>query len=344
MKKYLLGVDGGNTKTDYLLFTTEGEFVDVYRAGTCSHEQLDDGYDGVERVMKEHLSQLYSRNGIDAKAIVAAGFGLAGADLKQQVSELCKRAMRIGFMNYGLANDGILGIKAASNSGIGLCAVNGTATVVVGIDEKGEILQVGGVGALSGDSAGGMYVAGQVVGALYNFYYRCGEDSKMFPQVVDLLNIDTDDLLTVVSDYKFLFTYSTQIIQICAKAALDGDMVAQNIFDRSGRNIGESTAGCIRRLSFEGFGTKESPIDIIKVGSLWHKVPYQGMVNSFLQTVERLSGKQCHLINPEAPAAVGGVLWAKELADGNPVTAAYRNKVLEAVSIDKYESLVFQAD
>ncbi len=37
---YIIGVDGGATKTDYLLFTTEGEFVDALHLGTGSHEVL----------------------------------------------------------------------------------------------------------------------------------------------------------------------------------------------------------------------------------------------------------------------------------------------------------------
>ena len=38
MKKFIIGVDGGNTKTDYLLYDTEGNFIDGVRSGTCSHE------------------------------------------------------------------------------------------------------------------------------------------------------------------------------------------------------------------------------------------------------------------------------------------------------------------
>jgi len=55
MKKYLLGVDGGNTKTDYLLTTTEGEFVDILRKGTISHEQFSAGYDWMQKEFKSHM-------------------------------------------------------------------------------------------------------------------------------------------------------------------------------------------------------------------------------------------------------------------------------------------------
>ena len=47
MKKFIIGVDGGNTKTDYLLYDTEGNFIDGVRSGTCSHEVPSvGGFDG----------------------------------------------------------------------------------------------------------------------------------------------------------------------------------------------------------------------------------------------------------------------------------------------------------
>jgi len=342
MQKYYLGVDGGNTKTDYLLCTVEGEFIDVHRTGTCSHEVCENGYDGMERAMKDQLAVLLNRNNISVSDIASAGFGLAGADLPSQIVELKKRVENIGFSCYGLTNDGTLGIKGASDSGVGLCAVNGTGTVIIGIDEKGEILQVGGVGPRSGDYAGGGHIRDQIIAMLYDFYYRCGDDSVMFPQLMDLLGAKPEDMLTLVSDHELLHKHAVEIIQIGAQSALEGDVVARIIFDEVGMCIGRSAAGCINSLSFEGLGTVENPIDIVLVGSIWHKVPYKGMRNSFVETVQDLSGKRCRCITLQAPSATGGVLWAKEIADGAPVSAEYRKKLLEAITMEKYEALAFK--
>ena len=342
MQKYFLGIDGGNSKTDYLLCTAEGTFVDVYRTGTCSHEAVEGGYDGMERAMKEQLSHLLSRNEITIHDITSAGLGLAGADLPSQVIELKKRVENIGLTCYGLSNDGILGIKAASDSGIGLCAVNGTGTVIVGIDEEGEILQVGGVGPLSGDHAGGGHICRQVMALLYDYYYRCGKDSIMFPQLMELLKIKPEDMLTVVSDHGLLRKHAVDIIKISDISASKGDILAKGIFDDIGVCIGRSAAGCIRLLSFDGLGTAQNPIDIVLVGSIWHKITYEGMHTAFVDTVQELSGKQCRCIKLQAPSATGGVLWAKEIADGVPVSVEYRKKLLEAITLERYEALAFQ--
>jgi hypothetical protein len=44
----------------------------------------------------------------------------------------------------------------------------------------------------------------------------------------------------------------------------------------------------------------------------------------FMQTVQELSGKTCKVVPLKTPSAVGGVFWAKELADGKPPSASYR--------------------
>jgi N-acetylglucosamine kinase-like BadF-type ATPase len=271
--------------------------------------------------------------------IAAAGFGLAGLDLPSQEVELRKRVENIGFSCYGLANDGILGIKGASDSGVGLCAVNGTGTVIIGADEMGKVLQVGGVGPLSGDYAGGGYIRNEIISKLYDYYYRCGADSSMFPKLMELLAAKPEDMLTLVSDSGLIHKNTIAIIQLCDKAAMEGDNTARLIFDAVGKTIGFSASGCIKNLTF-----KESPIDIVLVGSIWQKIGYKGMKESFVSTVEGITSKKVNCITLDAPAAVGGVLWAKEKADKASVPADYRRHILETITMEKYESQVFSED
>ncbi len=90
MIEYVIGVDGGNTKTDYFLFTTDGHFVDAIRSGTCSHEALKDGYEGSYRTMNKEISTLLTNNNIQINNVVAACFGLAGVDVIEQ-----KKSIRV---------------------------------------------------------------------------------------------------------------------------------------------------------------------------------------------------------------------------------------------------------
>ena len=98
--KYLIGVDGGNTKTDYLLYDTFGNFIDGIRSGTCSHEAKGLGFEGAYRVMKENIETLLYRHNLKVEDIAAAAFGLAGVDVPFQKRALEEIVERIGFTNY----------------------------------------------------------------------------------------------------------------------------------------------------------------------------------------------------------------------------------------------------
>ena len=115
--KYIVGVDGGNSKTDYFLFTLGGEFIDAIRGGTCSHEALPDSFSGSFRVMKEYFDMLFKKNNIKVSDVVSAVFGLAGCDTPYQKKKLEEVVTNLGFKKFIVANDAFLPIKAASTNG-----------------------------------------------------------------------------------------------------------------------------------------------------------------------------------------------------------------------------------
>jgi N-acetylglucosamine kinase-like BadF-type ATPase len=334
MSKFLLGVDGGNSKTDYLLTTIDGEFVDVLRTGTCSHECFDDGFDGMDAAMRRQLDTLFSRNNITAGDIAAAGMGLAGADHPFQVEELRRRITAMGVTRFTVANDGILGIKAAAVSGTGLCAVNGTGTVVIGIDERGEILQVGGVGRLSGDNAGGGYIRTASLRALYSFYYRKGPNSTMFPRLLAQLEVRAEELHTAICDWDLLAKNLDEIVKIAAECAKQGDTDAKKIMDGIAISVAKSTAGCMEKLYFTG------TVDVVLVGSIWHKTVYTDMTRVYQEKLQSLAARPLRIIRQEAPAALGGVIWAKQIADRRPVPPAWRESIISTLTPAKYDEWV----
>ena len=95
-RNYIIGVDGGNSKTDYFLFDMQGNFVDHINTGTCSHERFPDAYESSFRIMNENIQMLLSRNQLSMDHIAAGAFGLAGADVPTQKENLNKVIERIG--------------------------------------------------------------------------------------------------------------------------------------------------------------------------------------------------------------------------------------------------------
>ena len=332
MEKYLLGVDGGNTKTDYLLCKLDGTFVDILRRPSCSHEHEGVGYDGMEAKMGTQLNDLFTKHNITVANIAAAGFGLAGADSQDQYKNLRQRVEKLGFVNYGLANDGILGVKAMAAAGV--CSINGTGTVALGIDSDGKIMQVGGIGAISGDYAGGGVIGAKAVEVAYAHYFRTGQASSAYEEILKVFGLThPDELFDLIVDSGPIWRSSRPLIQIVDAHAVAGDAVCQKILEDVGQNCGESVSGCIRHLNFT------DKISIIKAGSIWTKLKYQGMGQKFEQTIRQHVTSDIEILLLDAPPALGAVLWAKELAIGK-IDQNYRDAMHKFLTVDKYEELV----
>ncbi len=323
--KYIIGVDGGGTKTDYLLFTTDGEFVDSLHVGSRSHEILSGGFAEVEENVLADLEHLLEKNSIPASSIAAAAFGMAGIDTPDQLERMNQILAKSSLKKYIVANDSVLGIKAACPSGVGICSINGTGSVTTGIDEDGRILQVGGIGLATGDHAGGFIIAALAVGAVYDYYYRCGESTVLARKLIDLFGLACHEELYNFISSRFYAdrNLDKEIITILFDAANQGDAVSIEIVQGIAREQAKSVSGCIRNLRFS-----DTP-EIVLAGSVWTKTNCPILLSYFKECINRYTGLQVEPFPLEVIPAVGAIIWAMELAMEHPATPMQRENIIE---------------
>ncbi len=324
MKKYIIGVDGGNTKTDYLLFDTDGNFIDGIRSGTCSHEASSvGGFQGAYTIMNENIQKLLGKNHLAIDDVSAGIFGLAGVDVPFQKKALEEAVEKIGFQHFQVVNDGFLGIKAASNTGTGVCSINGTGTVHVGIDEEGNWMQVGGIGYVAGDEGGGSFLSRAAVRIAFDESFRFGNKSSITRDVFEMYQIDSKyQLSNAILSKKIDSTY---LVKALFKRANENDVEATAVLEKAGENMGKSISGVIAELNLK------EPINVILAGSVWAKATSHHMQSSFEKTIQALTHKKCNFIVLNEPPVLGAILWALELANGKLPTSELKNKVLSEV-------------
>lgn len=321
--KYILGVDGGNTKTDYLLYDIEGNFVDGIRCGTCSHEALPNGFEGSYEVMNREIKRLLSRNGVVIDDVVASAMGLAGIDCEYQKEKIEKNLLRIGLKNFQAVNDGLLGIKAASPDGTGACSINGTGTVSVCINGKNEWAQVGGIGYVTGDEGGGSYLARAVVRAVFDECYRFGPKTSLVKDVFEMYGISRKEELSNAIIQKKID--STFLVKSLFKRANEKDFVSVEILKTSGENMARSTASAILQVKLP------KRVYVILAGSVWAKATNDEMINSFKNKVNQLTNCDCEYILLKEPPVLGAIYWAMEMANQRLVTEEEKNKIKKTI-------------
>lgn len=318
----VLGVDGGNTKTDYLLHDLAGQRVGYLRAGSCSHERL--GLAGARQEMDAQINALLTQAGFSRRQVSGAAFGLAGVDQPLQREALSGIVRDMGFSNSIVMNDSFLGIKAGSETGVGISSVNGTGTVSGGIDGDGRWVQVGGIGAPSGDEAGGSYLAGRTLKAAYDSVFRFGRETLLLPQILALLDCENPEDLNTAITTRYQYgraVTATDVLRVLFAAADEGDPAALDIVRQGADALARSAAGCAVRLRFEG------AIPVVLIGSVWTRGRYQPMIDWFGARFESYARQAADLRVLKVPPAAGSVLWALELATGRVPGAALRERV-----------------
>lgn len=328
MSGFVLGVDGGGTKTDYLLFDMDGHKKAHLRGGGTNHEGMAGGMNELESRLKFVLLPFLRENGLHPCDIVASVFGMAGVDVPSQKSAVEGILTRIGLKNLRVMNDSFIGIKAGSKKGYGICAVNGTGNTIGGIDRMGRWLQVAGTGYISCEDGGAIMIAAHVLRAVYEEHFCMGSPTAMTPLVMALLGINDPVYYMESLHVKYptgSVTYK-DVLDVLFQCANADDDVAIRILRHVGGQIARCIAGCERKLDLG------NEFDVVLVGSVTLKGSCPVLLDTLKSETLRLTGKQVSFIPLHVPVAVGAVLWAIEIAQDRPVNDAVEKRVITDIS------------
>lgn len=155
---YIIGIDGGGTKTAGILATETGEIVAKVQAGPSNYHVV--GIEQTQAVLTEIISKLSTK--ADHIPLKAFSFcigmaGLGREEDKKVIGHICDA---IG-INKGriLTHDAHIALVGGTGKQAGVIVLSGTGSIVYGIDESGKEVRAGGWGYLLGDEGSGYYIA-----------------------------------------------------------------------------------------------------------------------------------------------------------------------------------------
>jgi len=309
MAEYVIGVDGGGTKTHCALFDTDANFVDLIEVGPTNHEYLKHNYQSMEIEIKKMINKILERNSISKKQIVSSMMGLSGIDTNYQKDQVLKIIERTGLKNFFICNDAYLGVKTASPQGYGVCAVNGTGYKVVGIDPLGDSLQIGGMFELTGDIGGGMVIGRLVSAKIYETLFKIERKTVLHEMIFDLLEIkDKRDYMDALIEKNESGEVKIKDLNKLVFAGADcGDELSLEILFKMGQDYGLSINSVIRELDYESC----SKILIILAGSIFIKEKNNYTTEVLNNTVSNANtSKHIEVVELKKPPVCGAVIWA----------------------------------
>lgn len=229
--KYLLGIDGGGTKTEFLL--TDHEFNEINRIVLGASNPVNLGLENTFKILENGISDVCRE--IDKKEISVFA-GLAGG-----ISSDNKRVIRDFLANYGFGAYGNGGdtdnvIKMALADDDGVAVIMGTGAIAFSVC-NGVRHRIGGWGYMIDKGASGFsYGSDALENAL-----RCADGrggSELILRLVDeKLGAPVTECISEI--YSGGAAYVASFAPLVFEAYTMGDLQAQFIIDRNTRYAAE---------------------------------------------------------------------------------------------------------
>lgn len=300
---YVMGIDGGGTKTHCRIENEEGQVIGEGFSGGSNHQVV-----GLQRASEAYalaIEMALSQGGLTMEQMSGVAFGLAGADeaydfslLQPICDQLC------GEIPHQVVNDSWIGLY--SGAAYGVVSICGTGSAHAGIRQDGRHVTLRNLNYVTGNYGGGGEILAQALHYAFRSYEGTFKKSALEEALMKLAGVQTMDELSQVVRDTIPKELAYQIPIEAAKVAARGDEVAQMIFARMGQSLGQYACGVIRQLEMETMA-----VPLVLIGSVFQaEVPY--LNEAYLKEVKKVAPAAYSLVPKVAPVS-GAIYLAKRL-------------------------------
>jgi N-acetylglucosamine kinase-like BadF-type ATPase len=247
----ILGVDGGNSKTDLVLADREGRLLSQVRGPTISHQQVPiaEAMVRLDALVDRALADAGMAPGQRPVADVAA-MCLAGADHASEVHLLTRSIGALGLApELIVRNDTFAPLRAGSDRSWGVGVICGAGINAVGVAPDGRVARFAALGQISGDRAGGDELGWGALGAAVRARDGRGPRTVLERTVPAFFGLRTPAAVTVAL-YRGEITDAQvrDLAPLVFEALLGGDAAALDIANAMADEVVAFITAAIRRL------------------------------------------------------------------------------------------------
>jgi N-acetylglucosamine kinase-like BadF-type ATPase len=309
-----LGVDGGGSKTEFVLVSDEGRVLARVRGGSSYY--FGQGIDLVRRVLSDGVARVTAAAGVAAADIDQAFFGLPGhGEASAHVAALDALPREVlGHPRSTSGNDMVCGWAGSLGGADGINVISGTGSMTYG-ERDGRGHRVGGWSELFGDEGSGYWVAIRGL----NAFTRMSDGRLPRGPLHGLMRArtgirgDLDLIGVVMDDWEGRRADIGDLSRTVVQAAEDGDEVAEGILRDASREL----VGLVRATRGAlGFADDEV-VPVSYSGGMFTADP---ILRGFRELLEAEPGRS-DLRMPMLDPGVGAALYAARTA-GTPLGAS----------------------
>jgi N-acetylglucosamine kinase-like BadF-type ATPase len=300
---YVLGIDGGGTKTVGVIADEFGNIIAQQTVGATNHNGVDRKQ--VEIELLTLFTSLKAQNE-DAFANLSVVFaGMSGVDrpdarilMEEMISAHVPNDTKVV-----VDNDGVNALYSGTFGGPGIVQIAGTGSITFGINANGDRGRAGGWGYLIDDEGSGYDLGREALQAIFKAFDGRGKKTLLTDIILSYFNVSQPpELIQTIYQVGKSREVISPLSRCVAEAANQNDEVAKEIFHRAGVKIGHSISSLVHQL----FHVDET-VPVVLIGGVFNS---SDLLIPEIKTALQNQKVSTTLLKPKLPPVGGAVIKA----------------------------------
>jgi N-acetylglucosamine kinase-like BadF-type ATPase len=312
---YVLGIDGGGTKTAGVIADLDGRQLFSAAGGTSNPQVI--GFQKASQVVLGAIQKCCRGARCQSKDLKAVVVGLAGAgresDRRRAEIELRKLARRKDFplRSLRVESDARIALEGALDGKPGIVLISGTGSIGIAKDRDGDVHRVGGWGRAIGDEGSGFAIGRAGFAAIARALDGRGQPTMLTTLAAKRFGLSSSQGI-ISKIYQDRFDPSL-LAPLVLKAAAKGDKVSKGILEEAALELVRHVRVLLAKLKRRKNPLSGKRISLVLLGGMLERSTY---LSRTVKRKIRLAFPRLYIRPPRGSPAYGGVLLALELLKG----------------------------
>jgi N-acetylglucosamine kinase-like BadF-type ATPase len=310
--KYVIGFDGGGTKTEMVAVDADGYVLSLSKGGASNPKAVT--LDKAQLHIIELLDQLYDKESLQPIHCQGICLGLAGIDTEQEKESILQLVRRyyiergIHHLPIRVTNDAEIALMAGLGNNQGIIAIAGTGAIVYGITPTGQNFRTGGWGHILGDKGSGYEIGLLTLQTVMSSFDGIRPPTQLTKLVMDLYGLSSPhELRSYIYQPHIQKKHIAESAELCIRAAELRDQAAQEIITNAATDLANLTAAIRTKDSWFA----NSPIAV--TGSIFkHSSLYR---EAYKKHLESIWIQPTVVATEQTPAYGAALLAAREVGE-----------------------------
>ncbi len=299
---YVLGIDGGGTKTKGVIADQFGTVYASAAVGPTNQNGVE--IQAVERELSALFASLQNQNPNVFSLLHTVFAGMSGVD-RPEAKEVMKKLLAKNLpahVNIIVDNDAVNALYSGTLGVPGIVQIAGTGSITYGMNGDGERQRTGGWGYLVDDEGSGYDMGRAAVNALFKAFDGRGPETILTNMVLEHFRVqEPPELIPFLYETGKSRLAIAPLSQYVSTAADRNDEVAKQIIQQAGGKIAQS----IGSLSIRLFKDHPGPIPVVTVGGVFNRAD---LLTPAIQSKLQEMNIKVHFIQPKIAPVCGAVI------------------------------------